>query len=116
MVTLSGCCNSCVGPFVKTKGTPAGQHWLRGLGADAIQPEFGMTFHDLRRLRLQDRIGIITGELEDVAGAVRAARPVDQRRGPRCQRLEPGKRMHPEPREGARFINSSATPACREQR
>src|SRR5262252_3564101 len=33
MVTLSGCCSSCVGPFVKTKGTPAGQHWLRGFGS-----------------------------------------------------------------------------------
>src|ERR1700732_1470509 len=33
MVTLSGCCSSCVGPFVKTKGTPPGQHWLRGFGS-----------------------------------------------------------------------------------
>jgi hypothetical protein len=34
-------------------------------------------FHDLRRRRLQDRIGVIADKLEDVAGAVRPARPVD---------------------------------------
>ena len=48
--------------------------------ADALQPEFTVPFHDLRRLGLQDRIGVIADKLEDVAGAVR----------PRRQRLETG--------------------------
>src|SRR5262249_32666305 len=67
--------------------------------ADAIEAEFTVPFHDLHGLRLQDRIGVIAGKLEDVAGAVRAARPVDQRRRTRWQRLEPRKWMQPESRE-----------------
>jgi hypothetical protein len=60
-------------------------------------PEFTVSFYDLRRLRLQGPIGVIAGKLEDVAGAVGAARPVDQRGGTRRHRL--GKRMHPDARE-----------------
>ena len=46
--------------FVKTKGTPPGQHWLRGFGSPMpLLPEFSVLLHDLRRLRLQDRIGVI---------------------------------------------------------
>src|ERR1700739_3930342 len=41
-------------------------------------------------------MGVIAYELEDVASAVRAARPVDQRSGTGWQRLEPGETMHPE--------------------
>src|SRR5277367_4968468 len=67
--------------------------------ADALQPEFGVLLHDLRRLRLQDRIGVVAHQLEDVAGAVRPALPVDQRRAPGRQRLEPGNRMVPDARE-----------------
>src|SRR3984957_8215391 len=67
--------------------------------ADALEPEFSVLFHDLHRLRLQDRIGMVSDKLEDVAGPVRPALPVDQRRRPRCQRLEPGYRMVPYARE-----------------
>src|SRR5215469_4744880 len=51
--------------------------------AYALYPERSVPFHDLRCRWLQDRIGVIAGELEDVASAVRAARPVDERRGTR---------------------------------
>ena len=78
--------------------------------AYAVQPEFSVLFHDLRRLRLQDRIGVIAVKLEDVAGAVRAARPVDQRRGTGWQRFEPGKRMQPDAREIRDGFGAFASP------
>src|SRR5882672_12591559 len=58
--------------------------------AYAIEPEFTVPFHDLHRLRFQDRIGVVAGKLEDVAGAVQPARPVDQRGGPDDSGSNPG--------------------------
>src|SRR5215471_11570240 len=51
--------------------------------AYALQPKLSVAFHDLRRLGLEDWVGVIAGKLEDIAGAVGAAGPVDQRRGTR---------------------------------
>jgi len=47
MAILSGCGRIWIAPLVKTKGTPPGQHWLRGLGtptpANDISPNFFTT-------------------------------------------------------------------------
>src|SRR6516164_7885343 len=47
MAILSGCCRIWMAPLVRTKGTPPGQHWLRGLGkptpANDTSPSFFTT-------------------------------------------------------------------------
>jgi hypothetical protein len=57
--------------------------------------------HVVERYRLLDSAAAKEGFERDanIAGAVRSARPIDQRRGTRWQRLESGKRMQPDPRE-----------------
>src|SRR6185369_6981625 len=60
---------------------------------------YTVLFHDLRGLRLQNRIRVIADELEAVAGPVRAARTVDERRRPRAKRFKPGFAMGPNARQ-----------------
>src|SRR5262252_5886500 len=78
-------------------GRAVGEHEGRALGpalvarvriADAVESELGVLLHDLRGLRLENGIVVIAVELEDVAGAVLAPRPVDERGRTGWQRLE----------------------------
>jgi len=81
----------------KDEGWSFGPALIAGIRiSDSIQPEFAMLSHDLRRLGFQNRIGVITGKPENIAGAVRPARPIHQRGGTGWQRFEARIRVDPE--------------------
>ena len=70
--------------------------------------DFTALSDDLGRFGLQNGVRVIAHELEAVAGAVRTPLPIDERRGTRGQRLEPGIRMRPNPREIREGLSASA--------